>query len=47
MGGTPNGHLIYGVGFSNGKYPITIAPGKRSRENETWRGMLKRCYEQA
>lgn len=47
MGGISNGHLIYGVGFSNGKYPITIAPGKRSKENETWRGILKRCYEQA
>ena len=47
MGGTPNGHLIYGIGFFNGKYPITIAPGKRSKENETWRGMLKRCYEPA
>lgn len=47
MGGISNGHLIYGVGFSNGKHPITIAPGKRSKENETWRGMLKRCYEQA
>lgn len=46
MGGTPSGHLIYGVRFSNGKYPITI-DGKKTKEYETWRGILKRCYEQA
>lgn len=46
MGGTPNGHLIYGVGFSNKKYPITI-DGKKTKEYETWRGILKRCHEQA
>ena len=46
MGGAPNGHLIYGVGFSNRKYPITI-DGKKTKEYETWRGILKRCYEQA
>lgn len=45
MGGTPKGHLIYGVGFSNGKYPITIN-GKKVKEYETWHGILKRCYEQ-
>lgn len=46
MGGTPNGNLIYGVGFSNGKYPITI-DGRKTKEYETWHGILKRCYEQA
>lgn len=46
MGGTSNGHLIYGVGFSNWKYPITI-DGKKTKEYETWHGILKRCYEQA
>lgn len=43
---TSSRHLIYGVGFAIGKYPATI-DGTKTKEYETWRGMLKRCYEQA
>lgn len=45
MSGIKKGELIYGIGFSNRKYPITIE-GKRTKEYETWHGILKRCYEQ-
>lgn len=38
-------HLIYGLGHSSKINPITLN-GKKVKEYETWRGMLKRCYDE-
>ena len=38
-------HLIYGIGHSSKINPITI-DGKKVKEYETWRGMLKRCRDE-
>ena len=45
MSGRKKGNLIYGVGYSKGNSIITIN-GKKTKEYETWRGMLKRCYDE-
>lgn len=36
---------VYGVGISGRKYPTKIN-GKHTKEYETWRGMLRRCYDE-
>ena len=42
MGGRQRGELIYGIGYVDYSLPIT-QDGKKTKEYEAWRGMLKRC----
>lgn len=44
MAGRKKDNLIYGVGYTKGVAPITYN-GKKTKEYETWRGILKRCYD--
>ena len=45
MSGKSNDNLIYGIGHSSNINPITFE-GKKVKEYETWRGMLKRCCDE-
>ena len=38
-------HLIYGIGHTSKVYPATL-DGKKTKEYEAWRGMLKRCHDE-
>lgn len=44
MGGRQRGGLIYGIGHVDYTLPIT-ENGKTTKEYETWKGMIKRCYD--
>ena len=44
MSGKKKNGLIYGIGHSDYTLPIT-ENGKKVKEYETWRGILKRCYD--
>lgn len=44
MAGRQKGELIYGIGHVDYSLPIT-ENGKKVKEYETWRGMLKRCLD--
>lgn len=37
--------IVYGVGASGNKYP-TSHDGKRTKEHNSWNGMLTRCFDQ-
>lgn len=45
MAGQKEGHLIYGIGHTSKTNPITSS-GKKVKEYETWRGILKRCRDE-
>ena len=44
MGGRRRGELIYGIGHVDYSLPIT-ENGKKTKEYEAWRGILKRCFD--
>lgn len=44
MGGRQRGELIYDIGYVDYSLPIT-KNGKKTKEYEAWRGMLKRCLD--
>lgn len=41
----PYAPSIYGLAFSGTKYPIKDKNGDTLKEYNTWRGMLRRCYD--
>ena len=44
LSGKQRGELIYGIGHVDYSLPIS-KKGKKSKEYETWRGILKRCLD--
>ena len=45
MGGRQRGELIYGIGCVDYSLPIT-KNGTKVKEYETWRGIIKRCFDE-